>query len=100
MRGESSGRAGGGSSISYGMGAGGNALSVCIGDEMSSGSGLFRRAWAGFGSGFNRCSGGSWNRIDLCCGGMRNGCCFGSDEAREGNLGAWNIGSLGLGVLS
>ena len=100
MRGESSGRAGGGSSISYSIGAGGNALSVCIGDEMSSGSGLSRRAWVGFGSGFNRWSGGSWNRIERCCGGMRNGCCLGSDEIRDGNLGALKIGSLGLGVLS
>jgi len=70
MRGESSGKAGGGSSISYSVGAGGNALSVCIGDEMSSGSGLSSRARVGFGSGFNRCSDGTSNRIDLRCGGI------------------------------
>ena len=70
IRGESSGKAGGGSSISYSIGAGGNALSVCIGDEMSSGNGLSRRAEAEMGSGFDRCSDETWNGVDLCCGGM------------------------------
>jgi len=69
IRGESSGKAGGGASISYGIGAGGNALSVCIGDEMSSGNGLSRRAEAEMGSGFDRCSYGTLDGFDRCGGG-------------------------------
>jgi len=67
---------------------------------MSNGKGLSRRAWDEMGSGFDRCSYGTWNGFDRCGGGMWNGCCLGSDDIREGNLGVLNIGSLGFGVLS
>lgn len=60
IKGESSGSAGGSSSISTGMGAGGNALFVLIEGELRSGRGLSRRsrrAEGEIGSGLDRCSG-------------------------------------------